>query len=465
MDRLTPQNSSFIHADAGTQYMHVCSVAVFDGPGPTYDELRVLLEGVLPLVPQYRQRVKQVPFNAGRPVWVDDPRFDLRFHLRHTGLPSPGSDEQLQLLVGRVAATRLDPRRPLWEMWLTENLSGGRWALILKTHQAMTDGVGTTPLVTVLLSPTRSHRPAVTDLWDPGPEPNDVALWMSAMTDLAVEPAELGRLLRAGMRVQWAFMNWIGGQVRQRCSQEEEPRWGSPSLHGPISKNRRWSFVDLALDDVRTVRDRWRVTTNDVIVAAVCSGFRTLLRHRGEMLDDTPLSVLFPVSVRDRDDGEGRYENDVSVIGADLPVTVADPVERLRMIAADLAAKTDESVAGDVLASLSGYAPPVLLALGTRAATRLARYQTEFQSVITNVPGPQESRYLLGRRLVGFYPVVPLLEGVHITVGAVSYDGGVWVGVTGDYDSCPDLDLMTAGVRTGLAELVESSLAVAGATG
>jgi WS/DGAT/MGAT family acyltransferase len=452
MDRLTPQSASFLHAETGHQLMQVGSVAVFEGPPPSYDEIRVHLERTLPLMPRFRQKVRTVPMQVGRPVWVDDPEFLLRYHLRHTGLPRPGSDEQLQNLVGRLTSRPLDRTRPLWEMYVVEHLAADRWAVVIKTHQAMVDGVSGSPLQSVLLSTNDSPRPPVTDLWMPRGEPSGVRLVLEAMTDLAIDPGEMLRAARAAYRAQRAATRWMTGTIGRRFRRSEP--WGSPSLHGPLSRDRRWSFTEIDLDTIRRARALHGVGVNDVIVALVTSGFRELLLHRGELPDDSRLTVLLPVPVSDEG---GRYENEITVVSADLPVAVADPTVRLRMVAEELAVKVDRTVTAELLSSMHESAPPLLLALGTRVATRAGRYQTDTQSVITNVPGPRQPLFLLGRRMLQSYPVVPLHEGVHITVGAMSYDGRVAVGVTGDYDSCPDLDLMTEAMRPALAELLERS--------
>jgi WS/DGAT/MGAT family acyltransferase len=452
MDRLTPQSASFLHAETGHQLMQVGSVAVFEGPPPSYDEIRVHLERTLPLMPRFRQKVRTVPMQVGRPVWVDDPEFLLRYHLRHTGLPRPGSDEQLQNLVGRLTSRPLDRTRPLWEMYVVEHLAADRWAVVIKTHQAMVDGVSGSPLQSVLLSTNDSPRPPVTDLWMPRGEPSGVRLVLEAMTDLAIDPGEMLRAARAAYRAQRAATRWVTGTIGRRFRRSEP--WGSPSLHGPLSRDRRWSFTEIDLDTIRRARALHGVGVNDVIVALVTSGFRELLLHRGELPDDSRLTVLLPVPVSDEG---GRYENEITVVSADLPVAVADPTVRLRMVAEELAVKVDRTVTAELLSSMHESAPPLLLALGTRVATRAGRYQTDTQSVITNVPGPRQPLFLLGRRMLQSYPVVPLHEGVHITVGAMSYDGRVAVGVTGDYDSCPDLDLMTEAMRPALAELLERS--------
>jgi WS/DGAT/MGAT family acyltransferase len=450
MDRLTPQSASFLHAETGHQLMHVGSVAVFEGPPPSYDEIRVHLDRTLPLMPRFRQKIRTVPLQVGRPVWVDDPEFLLRYHLRHTGLPRPGSDEQLQNLVGRLSSRPLDRTRPMWEMYVVEHLAGDRWAVVIKTHQAMVDGVSGSPLQSVLLSTDDSPRPPVTDLWMPRGEPSGARLVLDAMTDLAIDPGEMWRAARAAYRGQRAATRWVAGTVGRRFRRREQ--WGSPSLHGPLSRDRRWSFAEIDLDAIRRARSQHGVGVNDVIVALVTSGFRELLLRRGEMYDDASLTVLLPVPVSDE---SGRYENEITVVSADLPVAVPDPGIRLQMVAGELAAKVDRTVTAELLSSLHGYAPPLMLALGTRMATRAGRYQTDTQSVLTNVPGPQEPRFLLGRRMLQSYPVVPLHEGVHITVGAMSYDGRVAFGVTGDYDSCPDLDVMTEAMGPALADLLQ----------
>jgi diacylglycerol O-acyltransferase len=447
MDRMSPLDASFLHIEDDNNHMHIASVAVFEGPAPECSEVQQMVESKLPLVPRYRQRVKFVPLDLGRPVWVDDPHFNIGYHVRATALPHPGGDEQLRNLVGRVMSQPLDRAKPLWEMWVVEGLEDGHWALLSKTHHCMVDGVSGTDLLTVVLdreaAPVR-EEPAE---YEPVPEPGTVRLVAEAVRDRVGNPYEQYRTVRAATRQS---RDVVRGARSLASLVRSTPR---STLNGPIGPHRRWAWARSTLADVKTVRAGLGGTVNDVVLAAITRGFRDLLMGRGESVDRV-VRTLVPVSVRAEAE-RGTYNNKVSAMFAELPVGIEDGAERLEAIKAQMGGlkESKQAVAGEVLTSLTGFAPPELLALGGRVFARLP--QRNVNTVTTNVPGPQFPLYAAGRRMLEAFPYVPLVGSVRIGVAIFSYNGLINFGVTGDFDTAPDIQALCDGIEEGMAELVK----------
>lgn len=444
MERVTPQNLAFLSADDDRQRLHVGSVGVYEGPAPSYGELSARVDAALPLVPRARQRVVEVPLRLARPVWIDHGDFHLSEHLQRIDLGPGAPFDELEELVGELIAQPFDRGRPLWGMWLIDGLEHDRWALVTITHQVMVDGVAGTPLLAVLLDLTPEPRELPNVPWQPNDMPSDLRLVADALSDLAVDPVEVGRVVQSGLRVQGAALKWVAERITTRGRSHDEPT----GLSGPISNGRVWATSRLDLGVVRQIRGARGVSVNDVVLAAVAGAFRRLLDQRGV---DTAehVRIAVPLSV-----AEGsRYENEVSVVSYDLPVAVADPVERLDMVAQQSAALDDQGVAADVLRALAGNPSARLLAIGSRMATLAVRHQSSYQSIVVNVPGPSSERYLLGRRLLANHPLVPLVDGIRVAVGALSLGDELFLGVTGDAATVSDLDVLTDALPTELALL------------
>ncbi len=455
---MSPQDAFFLHVENDVDHMHSASVAVFEGPAPSFDETVELIRSKLHLVPRYRQTIRFVPLELGRPVWVDDPHFNIEYHIRHTSLPRPGSDDQLRTFVGRVMSQQLDRARPLWELWVTEGLSDGeQWAILSKSHHCMVDGVSTTNLLDVIVDQSSIPHRTIPQPWQPEKEPSEVRLLTDAARERIVSPYEqlrgLRALLRAPRRIAaelHAFGKGLGSFLHLLG---DAP---SSSLNGRIGPHRRWSWATSRLEDVKKIHRTHGGTINDVVLSVVARGFRDLLRSRGESLSDRVIHTLVPVSVR-REEERGAYNNRVSPIFTELPIGTTDPLERLELIRAQMGGLQErvQAVAAETLTSLSGFAPPVLLALATRLFAREQRAQ--MQTVTTNVPGPQQPHYVAGRRLLRVFPYVPLLGSVRIGIAVFSYAGQLTFGVTGDYESAPDIEVLCAGIEEGVAELLDLS--------
>jgi diacylglycerol O-acyltransferase / wax synthase len=461
-DRLSPLDSSFLHLEDRVSHMHIGSIAIFEGPEPPFEKFVAMVEGKLPLVPRYRQLVREVPLELGRPVWVDDPDFNIDYHVRHTALPAPGGEEELRRLVGRVMSQQLDRTKPLWEIWVVQGLEEGRWAMVAKTHHAMVDGVSGTELLAVIMDTSPQPSPPVADDWHPAPLPSGTRLAAEAVVDLALSPYEQVRAVRAATRVPREALHQLGEVVQGISSMAGVLRSNPVStLNGPIGPHRRYGWASTSVEDVKVVRKGLGGTFNDVVLAAITGGFRGLLRSRGEAVDRV-VRTLVPVSVRARDVsgravGDATYDNKVSAMFASLPVNIEDPTEQLHAITAQMQGlkESKEAVAGEALTSLSGFAPPMLLALGMRVAGRVS--QRNINTGTTNVPGPQFPLYAAGRRMLKCYPYVPLFGQVRIAIAIFSYDGQVTFGVTGDYDSAPDLEVLCRGIEDAMRRLVELS--------
>jgi WS/DGAT/MGAT family acyltransferase len=449
MQRLSSQDASFLHLEDAASHMHIGSIAILEGPPPPYDELTDHVRSKLPEVPRYRQRVHFLPLALGRPVWLDDPHFNLRYHLRRTALPEPGGDDELRLLVGRVMSQQLDRHKPLWEMWMVEGLSQNRWALITKVHHSVVDGVAGAELVSAILDEDREPPPAPSDDWQAERQPSGPELAACALAERAASPYEAVRsLLDAPRRAAELAAETADGLLTLAGVVRPPP---PSSLNGPIGPHRRWDWARSELSEVKRVRKAFGGTVNDVVLSAIAGGFRELLASRGEPAD-RDVRTLVPVSVRTADEHE--YNNRVSAIFADLPVGIEDPLERLSAVHEQMEhlKQSHSAVAGDVLVGLTGFAPAMLLSLGLRAAAHVP--QRSVQTVTTNVPGPQKTLYAAGRRMLECFPYVPLAGHVRIGVAIFSYDGGLHFGVTGDWDHAPDVAVLCRGIERSMDELL-----------
>ncbi len=452
MEWMSPMDASFLHLEGPAHPMHVGGLSIFEGPAPPFERLEAMVDGKLGLVPRYRQKVRFVPLGLGRPVWVDDPHFNLSYHLRHSALPSPGNDEQLRNTAARVFAQHLDRHKPLWEIWMIEGLSGGRWALLSKVHHCMVDGVAATDLMSVMFD--EGSATLERDPWTPAPEPGDAELIVRTLTRRTFDPAEQLRSLRAAVRAPRSTLAQAGELLGGLTSAARVIRpTGRSSLTGPVGPHRAWSVAQLRLSDVGAVRKALGGTVNDVVLTVVSGGLRDLLQSRGESVEGRTIRALVPVSVR-RPGERGVYNNRVSAMFAELPVGVPDPAERLNAVRVQMDGlkSSKQAVAGDVLTSLSGFAPPMLLALGTRIAARSPSLGV--QTGVTNVPGPQQALHTLGRTLLASFPFVPVIGQVRVSVGIFSYDGALYFGVTADQDSSSDIDVLTGGVERSMEDLL-----------
>lgn len=460
MERLKPMDAQFVDAENEDRQASfaIASIAVFEGPAPAYDEFYAAIEGRLALVPIYRRKLREVPFRLGPPVWVDDPKFDLRYHIRHTALPTPGGDEQLKNLIARVMAHRLDRDFPLWEYWLVEGLSEGRWALISKVHHCMVDGISGTDLYRVIFDPSPEPAPPIAETRQAPPEPTGLALAVSAAVDMVPTLAR-GALVLAGAMGRPRQTVRQASQTARAVAKLATSAWPATgsSLSGSIGSQRRYTWARASLTEVKAIKRELGGTVNDVVLAAISSGFRTLLLSRGERPQRHTVPSLIPVSLRAPGE-ENFYDNRVSVVLANLPVHLADPLDRFTAIHEEMSALKDikESLAGEALIALGRFTPFPLASLAVRLAYRLP--QREIVTVTTNVPGPQQRLYGLGRRLVEIIPYVPIATSLRTGVSIFTYCDQVTFGITGDYATTPDIDVLARGIEQGIRDLGEAVL-------
>lgn len=466
MDRMSAMDAMFYYMEGENTPMHVGGVSVLEGPAPAYGDLVRLLAAKMDLVPRYRQVIKTVPFQLGRPVWVDDPHFQLLYHVRHTSLPKPGGPEQLRNLAGRVFAQRLDMTKPVWEAWLVEGLADDRWALISKAHHCMIDGEGSTDLMQVIFDVEPEPQRREPSDWSPSPSPSLLALTAGSLRDFVTEPlqalgvpsiSDLGKVPLALAGVGVAAKELVPQQIAQLI-----PGRGQltpVSMNGPLGPNRRWVWTEATMAEVKTIRTALGGTVNDVILAAVTRGHRDLLVGRGELVPDMVVRSLVPVSTRQAS-GRGQVNNQVTSVVVDLPVGEEDPRRRLTLIREQMDRNKRGMGAVDAAAivGLADYAAPTLLALGARSMSRMPNKLT--QTGTTNVPGPRIPLYLLGHRLIGSHPYVPVFAGVRVATGIFSYLDTFSFGITADFDSFPDVEVIADGIRAGFNELV--AVAVSG---
>jgi diacylglycerol O-acyltransferase / wax synthase len=441
MDVMSPLDSSFLRLENRNTSLHIASIAIFDGPPPGYDEMADLFTQKLPLLPRYRQRVREAPLWLGRPSWVDDPRFDLFEHLRHTALPHPGSTAQLHALFGRLMSAQLDRSKPLWECWLVEGLADGRWALINKVHHCMVDGIAGTDLLTTVLSPYAS--------------PSEAEESLPAVVDDA--PERPGALERVSDEVRRQRQNAVSTAARLRGMLGfAELAWPgkASSLSGSLGRSRIWTSARVDLADTRVIKHELGGTVNDIVLALVTRGFRDLLLSRDEPPARHTVRTLVPVSVRGADQ-HAEVDNRITAMVADLPVQLADPLDRLNAVRAELdrLKRSGEPQAGVFVTELAKVVPPILVNTGLAGLFRVPQWFLD--TVTTNVPGPTVALYAAGRRLRELYPYVPIADRIRIGVAVTSYDGVLYFGVTADKDSSSDVGVLTDGIEEGLRELLK----------
>jgi diacylglycerol O-acyltransferase len=455
VDRLSGLDAGFYFAESENTPMHVGSVTVFEGPAPSYGDIVRLLLSKLPVVPRYRQRVREVPLQLARPLWLDDPHFNILYHVRHTAVPGPGSDEQLRNLAGRVLGQRLDMAKPLWEFWLVEGLADNRWAIISKVHHCMVDGVAGTDLMTLMfdLEPDAKHD--APEPWTPERTPSNLELVTGAVSETVAHPI---RQLPAVPSVRKAVKGLVDSAstlaqtVPSLAKQAVTPT--ARSLNGPIGPHRRWAWTDGRIDEFKAVRTALGGTVNDVILTAITSGFRDLLAERGELSSDKlVVRSMVPVSVR-RDDEKGAMDNRVSAVFVDLPVGQPDPKARLAAIRGQMDEYKKAMQAVDVpsIIAMGDFVAPALLSLGVRAVMQAG--QLWCQAVTTNVPGPNFPLYVLGRKMQSANAYVPIAGGTRLSIGIFSYLNTITFGINADFDAFPDVDVLSEGIRRGIDELV-----------
>ncbi|HET9074570.1 MAG TPA: wax ester/triacylglycerol synthase family O-acyltransferase [Solirubrobacteraceae bacterium] len=461
LDRLSATDASFLHQERESSHMHIGGAAVFAGPAPSLEEFLAHLEVRLAGLPRYRQKLA---FGTLGPRWVDDPNFDLRFHVRAAALPSPAGDAELAVFIAQVAGQRLDRHRPLWECWLVE-AGPEHFALVFKSHHAMVDGVSNFDLATVLLDLEPGGAASGFGLgssggWSPRSAPTRRDLLVADARDaaglgLGLAGRALGAALRPGRAVREAVE--IAQGVGEFAWAALNPAPATP-LNVEIGPHRRYALVHQQLADYKTVKDTFGGTVNDVVLTVVSGALRRWFVARDEPVEELELRALVPVSVRGSDE-HGTMGNRLTLFRAPLPLGVEDPVAALGVVRGAMQDLKDsrQAVGAASLAAAAQIAPPGVLAQASRLqfSTRL------FNLLVTNIPGPQFPLYLLGRRAEAMYPLPFLAEHHGLAVAIISYDGGLEYGLLGDYAALADLDVIAEGIEATLEELLAAAAAAA----
>jgi WS/DGAT/MGAT family acyltransferase len=461
LDRLSSIDASFLTNESSDSHMHVGAVLVFEGPPPSYDDFLDHVRGRLHLVPRFRQKLAFPPVETGRPFWIDDPNFNLAYHVRHSALPSPGSEEQLRNVAGRLFSQALDRSKPLWEIWLVQGLEKNRFALISKTHHALVDGVSGVDIATVLFDVKPVPEAAEPQVpWVPNPSPSPAQLAADGIVELAETPFKLARrALRAARRPEATAKRALEalealGEVAWNFA---DPAPDLP-LNVEIGSHRRFVWTRSNLDDFKRIKDTLGGTVNDVVLTVVSGALRRWLQQRGIRTEGLELRALVPVSIRTEDEA-GHLGNRIAAMRGPLPVYVEDPVRRLGIVRAAMDDLKDskQALGAEVISRFNDFAPPTLLAQAARInfSTRL------FNLIVTNVPGPQIPLYVLGRELQDVFPVAFLPEHHALAIAIMSYNGGINFGLLADYDSMADVEE----IATALTDSLDELLAAANAAG
>jgi WS/DGAT/MGAT family acyltransferase len=452
-ERLSGLDTSFLHLERSGAHMHVASTSIFEGPAPTHAEFRDHIASRLHLVPRFRQKLRFVPFDQSRPVWVDDPHLNLDYHVRQTALPAPGSDEQLRNLAARIFSQQLDRSKPLWELWLVEGLTGNRFAVIGKSHHALVDGVSGVDITTVLfdLDPEPAGAPEKAPPWLARPEPTDVQLLSQAWKERLTSPKEIYRGFRAALRGPRQVLKGVGATSKMVTAGMAAPH---SVFNVEIGPHRRLQMTQTDLGDLKRVKDAHGGTVNDVILSIVAGGIGRYLRARGHDTEGLELRAMVPVSVRTAEE-HGALGNRISAMMAPLPVWCEDPVERLHLMTAEMGdlKSSGQAVGAEILTKLTDFAPSTIAS----QAARLQPAQRFFNLVVTNVPGPQFPLYVLGRKMESIFPMVPLARRQALCVGIMSYNGQVNFGLIGDYDAMADLDSFALDLEAATAEVIATA--------
>ena len=457
LDRLTSIDASFLHQEGQASHMHIGGVLLFEGPPPAFEDYLDHVRSRLHLVPRYRQKLAVPPLESGRPLWVDDPSFNLEYHVRHTALPAPGTEEQLFLLASRIASQQLDRSKPLWENWLVEGLADGRFAVISKTHHSLVDGVSGVDLATVLFDLEREPQQSSEgelEPWRPQSEPSSAELVAAGVRGMVTTSAGLlARAVGAATRPATSL-----ALARDALEGVGEILWAglNPApetpLNVPIGPHRRYSVVRQQLSEFKEVKDALGGTVNDVVLTVVSGALAEWLHSRGVRTEGLEMRALVPVSVRPKEQ-QNTLGNQITVMRGPLPVYIEDPVARLQFVrkAMDGLKESKQAEGAATLAAVNNLAPPTVLAQASRLnfSTRL------FNLIVTNIPGPQMPLYVLGRELHDLFPVAFLPENHALAIAIMSYNGGIDFGLLGDYDALPDIDLIADGIAASLAELLE----------
>lgn len=461
-ERLSALDASFLGLEDESYHMHVGSVMIFDagplrtsGGGVDIERVRNTIEAHLHRVPRFRQRLAYIPYER-IPIWVDDARFRLAYHVRHTALPQPGDERMLKRLVGRIMSQPLDRKRPLWETWVVEGLQGDRFALIGKTHHCMVDGVSGADVMSLILDQDPSTGAPPPQPWKPRPCPSNAWLVFEEVRRRAAQPPEALQAAYNALRHPEKTLRELtetATAIVRSLAPVLSPVSATP-INVNVGPHRRFDWTEMELADSKTVKNLLGGTINDVVLATVAGALRALFVQRGVDPSELEIRALVPVSVRTQDE-RNRLGNRVTEMIVPLPVKIKTPVARLRFVQQTTAAlkKSHQALGAQVLAAISDWTVPNLLV----EAVRLSSKARPCNLVVTNVPGPQIPLYLQGAPMRAAYPVVPLYENLGLTVSLLSYNGGLYWGFNADWEQLLDLHDFVLAIESSFRELQDAA--------
>jgi WS/DGAT/MGAT family acyltransferase len=481
--RLKGLDGAFLAFESPTTHLHIAGVLIFDPTGVPggvgFRQIRDMVAARVSRVPPFRRRMVEVPFGLQHPTMVDDPDFDIDFHVRRVSLPQPGGHGELAALVGDIVERPLDRDRPLWEFHVVEGLDHGHVAVVTKIHHAIIDGVSGAEIMAAFFDLTARPEEEATapgpgaaetgeswaagaeegpEAWAPDPVPGDVEQLRGALGSLPGQTDALARTLGATART----LRNLTGRNREVEGAASPLPFQAPrtSINRAISPHRRVAFAELPMDDIRRVRGLLGSSVNDVVLAAVSGAMRAFFAARGETLESS-LVAMVPISVRT--EGErGTLGNRVSATLVSLATAVEDPVDRLKIIAAGMhqAKEQQETVGSELFSNWAQAIFPMVSTRVTRLVTNLRLFdhlRPVFNVVVSNIPGPDVPLFMAGARMVAIYPIGPVAEGVGVNVTVFSYLGTVYVGVQGCWDLVPDVEVIANGMVDALGDLVKES--------
>ncbi|MCV7401913.1 wax ester/triacylglycerol synthase family O-acyltransferase [Mycobacterium fragae] len=449
MEQLNALDAGFLMAEDSDRNVSLAigGIAIIDGSAPNYGQFKDILAERIRAIPRCTQLLRTQPFDLGPPIWVDDPGFDLGRHVRRLALPRPGDDAELFRVVADVLEHRLDRDRPLWECWVIEGLKGNRWAILMKIHHCMADGVSATRILTRLCDDvdgdafTRVVAAKKTVAAHPHLKP---------VPDLIPRSNPFDDIWQAATNITAAAARTVTGAA-EIAAGLLRPATRS-SLVGPVTAMRRYRAVRVPLADVEQVCRKFDVTINDVALTAITEGFRAVLLHRGEQPRPDSLRTLVPVSVRSPD-ALDKPGNRLSVMLPYLPVEQDDPIQQLRAVHSRLTRAKDggQRQAGNVAVSAANYIPFMLSSWVIRFLTRLP--QRGIVTLATNVPGPRRQLEMMGRKVARLLPIPPIALRLRTGVAVLSYADDLVFGITADYDAGADVEELANGIEMAVGRL------------
>jgi len=462
MRRLGGTDALFLSMETPSWHQHVAGLTVLDPEGRTvtYEDVVAKISERIAYAPKFRWKLKEMPLGLDRPVWIDDPEFDVRRHVRRIGVPSPGGAKELGELAGNLASTQLDRRRSLWEMWFIEGVADGKIAILLKYHHCLLDGMAGASLATVLLDIEPDAKapllpPPSEEEQTAGPEPTDLSLLAEVLRPDVRRPLRMARYATGLVAKGAALID----NVRKDSENRAILRAPKTLFNAPIGPRRELAFASVAMADVHALKEANGVKVNDVVLA-ICAGTMRRYLEKHDALPDAPLVTGVPVSTRA--EGDMTQDNQITNMFVSLATDIADPVERLAAIhkSTQSAKAMTKAIGARQIQSIGEVASPLILSTAIRTVYRtqlMSRSPMRINTLVSNVPGPPIPLYMCGAKVTAIYPSSVILEGMGLNVTVISYQDRLDFGLHVDPDLVPDPWLLADGVQEALGDLMEAS--------